>query len=426
METRRVIGEVPGSSGSVDSRRPASDRLNRATVNRGAWMIIMAMPIVTLAQASRSYISRMLRNGVLVLLVGVCLGTVAAHAQDATWLLSPGSGNFDSAANWSPSTVPTGTATFGLSTTTTITFSSPITSVGTLVSNAGAPAYSFNLSASFLESFLDITGNGIVNNSSNRPNFSVGTFGQLTFEGVSSTAANSTITNSGGGAGTSFFSTSTAANSTITNNSGGDTVFFNSATGGQARFITNSGGIFDISRLTSGGMTAGSIEGAGTYQLGSKALTVGLNNLSTEVSGTIVDGGFSGGAGGALIKVGTGTLTLTGANTYSGGTSFNGGILAVNTDSNLGTGPLSFNGGTLEALAASGGMTSSKAITLNAGGGTFLADAGTTSNLSGAISGAGSFTKNGTGRLTLTGSNTYSGGTTISAGTLQAGSSTAM
>ena len=45
----------------------------------------MAMPIVTPAQASRSYISLMLRNGVLVGLVGVCLGTVAAHAQDATW-----------------------------------------------------------------------------------------------------------------------------------------------------------------------------------------------------------------------------------------------------------------------------------------------------------------------------------------------------
>ena len=45
----------------------------------------MAMPIVTPAQASRSYISLMLRNGVFVGLVGVCLGTVAAHAQDATW-----------------------------------------------------------------------------------------------------------------------------------------------------------------------------------------------------------------------------------------------------------------------------------------------------------------------------------------------------
>jgi autotransporter-associated beta strand protein len=65
------------------------------------------------------------------------------------------------------------------------------------------------------------------------------------------------------------------------------------------------------------------IEGAGAYQLGSKALTVGLNNLNTEVTGTFVDGGLGGGTGGVLIKVGRGTLTLSGPNTYSGGTSFN-------------------------------------------------------------------------------------------------------
>ena len=75
-------------------------------------------------------------------------------------------------------------------------------------------------------------------------------------------------------------------------------MFFDSSTGGNARFITNAGGIFDISKIASVGMTAGSIEGAGTYQLGSKALTVGSNNLSTIVSGNII------GPGGSLIKGG--------------------------------------------------------------------------------------------------------------------------
>jgi hypothetical protein len=70
--------------------------------------------------------------------------------------------------------------------------------------------------------------------------------------------------------------------------------------GGDARFITNAGSTFDISGLSSTGMTVGSIEGAGNYELGSKALTVGLNNLSTEVSGPVTDGG---GSGGSLIKV---------------------------------------------------------------------------------------------------------------------------
>ena len=237
------------------------------------------------------------------------------------------------------------------------------------------------------------------------------------------TAGITTITNNGI---TNFLNTSTAGNATITTNSGGATEFFGTSTGGQARFITNSGGTVDISGLSSGGMTAGSIKGAGTYRLGSKALTVGLNDLSTEVSGTIADGGLFGGTGGALIKVGTGTLTLTGANTYTGGTNLNGGILAIKSNGNLGTGSLSFNGGTLEALASGGGITSSKAITLNAGGGAFLADAGTSSTLSGAISGAGSLTKAGAGTLILAGANTYSGATNVALGTLQAGSPTAL
>ena len=95
-------------------------------------------------------------------------------------------------------------------------------------------------------------------------------------------------------------------------------------------------------------MTAGSIEGAGTYFLGSKSLTVGSNNLSTAVSG-VIEGrrDWHPAQAVSLIKVGTGTLTLTGVNTYSGGTSFNGGVVAVNSDANLGTGPLSFNGGSL-------------------------------------------------------------------------------
>jgi outer membrane autotransporter protein len=162
-----------------------------------------------------------------------------------------------------------------------------------------------------------------------------------------STAANAAITNNGGV--TEFFDASTAANSTITNNSGGLTIFFNMSTGGNARFIANAGGIFDISHLSSLGMTAGSIEGAGTYQLGSKALTVGLNNLSTIVSGTIIDGGPGIGTGGSLIKVGTGTLTLSGANTYTGGTVLNAGTLTVNGAQALGLGTLVVNGGTLNA-----------------------------------------------------------------------------
>jgi outer membrane autotransporter protein len=96
-------------------------------------------------------------------------------------------------------------------------------------------------------------------------------------------------------------------------------------------------------------MTAGSIEGAGSYFLGSKELTVGLNNLSTKVSGTIADGGSGGGTGGMLIKTGTGTLMLTGSNTYSGGTLIDLGTLIVSNAQALGRGSVIVNGGILSA-----------------------------------------------------------------------------
>jgi autotransporter-associated beta strand protein len=145
----------------------------------------------------------------------------------------------------------------------------------------------------------------------------------------SSTAGNATITNSFG-AGLVFFDTSTAGTATITNSSGGATRFFTSASGGNARFILNGTGLLDISGLTTGGTTAGSIEGAGNVFLGSKNLAVGGNNLSTTFSGVIQDGGGLGGTGGSLTKTGTGTLTLSGLNTYTGATTVDGGTLAVN------------------------------------------------------------------------------------------------
>jgi autotransporter-associated beta strand protein len=134
------------------------------------------------------------------------------------------------------------------------------------------------------------------------------------------TAGNSTITNNGT---TSFNASTTAGSSTITTNSGGNVFFFDTSTGGSARFITNAGGGFDMSALTSAGMTAGSIEGAGSYMLGAKNLAAGNNNLSTIVSGVIS------GIGGSLTKVGAGTLTLSGVNTYTGATTVNAGTLIV-------------------------------------------------------------------------------------------------
>jgi autotransporter-associated beta strand protein len=229
------------------------------------------------------------------------LAAMPARAQDATWLSNPGSRNFNTASNWTPATVPTGTAIFDATNTTLIAFQAfTTTSIGTLQFNANAPAYSF-ITADGLTTSISITGTGIVNNSSNAPTFIVGNQANIFFRNAS-----------------------TAGNAIIITNDGALTAFVDSATGGNARFITNAGGAFDITSLSTGGMTAGSIEGAGTFSLGSNQLTVGSNNLSTTVSGTIR------GTGGSLVKVGTGILTLSGANTYTGPTIVNAGALVVN------------------------------------------------------------------------------------------------
>jgi outer membrane autotransporter protein len=169
---------------------------------------------------------------------------------------------------------------------------------------------------------------------------------------ATTSAGNATIINNSGGIAY-FGETSSAANATIINNSGGTTYFFEASSAGSATIVNNAGGTVDISGLTTGGTTAGSIAGAGTYTLGSKQLTVGSNNLSTTVSGVIADGGSAGGIGGSLVKVGSGTLTLAGANTYTGGTTLNAGGLVVN--GSLASG-VTMNGGTLGGSGTIGGL----------------------------------------------------------------------
>ncbi|MCW2475810.1 autotransporter-associated beta strand repeat-containing protein [Candidatus Symbiopectobacterium sp. NZEC151] len=121
-----------------------------------------------------------------------------------------------------------------------------------------------------------------------------------------------------------------------------------------------------------------------------------------------------------LVKADLGTLVLNGSNTYTGGTAINGGTLRITSDSNLGQsdGGLSFNGGTLATDAT---MATSRAIQLNALGGTIDIALASPLTTSGIISGAGTLTKIGTGLLALTGENTYTGNTALNLGTLQIG-----
>jgi autotransporter-associated beta strand protein len=134
------------------------------------------------------------------------------------------------------------------------------------------------------------------------------------------------------GAFITFADSSTAGSASIPM-VGGGLVFSGSSTGGTAQIdlefneVLREPAILYISGHNFPGVTIGSIEGdeASSVFLGANNLTVGSNDLSTTFSGVIEDNGVSG----SLTKIGKGTLDLKGANTYTGQTNVNGGVLQV-------------------------------------------------------------------------------------------------
>ncbi|MCL2715438.1 MAG: autotransporter-associated beta strand repeat-containing protein, partial [Alphaproteobacteria bacterium] len=137
--------------------------------------------------------------------------------------------------------------------------------------------------------------------------------------------------------------------------------------------------------------------------------------LTTTLAGVIGDGEGAG----LLQKTGSGTLVLTGSNSYSGGTAINGGVLEVSQNVNLGAsgGAVAFDGGTLHVTAA---FAMVRDFVLNAGGAVLDTDAGVVLQNDGALTGAGGLTKTGAGSLALSGPASYSGATVVDQGLLRA------
>ncbi|WP_313388032.1 autotransporter-associated beta strand repeat-containing protein [Achromobacter aegrifaciens] len=143
------------------------------------------------------------------------------------------------------------------------------------------------------------------------------------------------------------------------------------------------------------------------------ALTIAGSN-AMDLNGTV------GGAGG-LIKNGAANLTLSGVNSYAGGTLLNAGGLIVGNGAALGSGTLTVGGAaTLDNTQA---LALANNIALNAG----LAVQGSHDlTLDGNISGTGSLTKNGASTLTLNGTNSYTGGTYVNSGTVALGAGSSL
>jgi autotransporter-associated beta strand protein len=200
--------------------------------------------------------------------------------------------------------------------------------------------------------------------------------------------------------------------------------------------------------------------------LGALARTITVNdNISTTADYAVISGNFSGTGG--LVKAGTGTLVLTGANTYSGVTQVSAGTLSaaalpdgvvssspIGTNATLklgattGTGTLLYTGtgGPTDRVIDLAGTTGGGVITNNGTGALVFTAPSFTATGAGAktltLSGtntdaneiqgtivnstsATSLTKSGPGTWKLAGANTYTGTTTLSAGTLIAGNNAA-
>jgi autotransporter-associated beta strand protein len=181
------------------------------------------------------------------------------------------------------------------------------------------------------------------------------------------------------------------------------------------------GGTLD---LNSSKGAIGSLAGAGTVSLGVALLTTGADNTSTAFSGIIS------GIGGSLIKTGTGTFALSGANTYTGMTIINAGTLQLEAATAIppaasitvaagATLDLNNFRATIDALAGAGNVTLGIG-SLSTGGDD------TSSAFHGIISGNGNLIKIGTGTLALAGANAYTGGTRLLAGTLIVGNDSAL
>ena len=267
----------------------------------------------------------------------------------------------------------------------------------------------------FDQSIASLTGVNSSRVNLNGNNLTIGTTGgATTFAGIISGAGGSLTKD---GASTQVLSgennyTGTTTISAGTLQAGADNAF----SAGSATTL-GAAGTLDLNDSAN---TINALAGAAGSKvlLGSATLTTG-DATNTTFAGVISETGN-------VIKQGTGILTLSGTNTYTGTTTINAGTLQAEAAN-------SFSAGSATTLGAAGTLDLNNFanridVLAGASGSKVLLDAATlttgkdatNSTFAGVISETGNVIKQGTGILTLSGTNTYTGTTTINAGTLQA------
>lgn len=193
--------------------------------------------------------------------------------------------------------------------------------------------------------------------------------------------------------------------------------------------------IFTLANTYSGttGVTAGTLQMGNGSTTGSLANTASITvssgatfavNRSDSVSQSsafkLVGGG------GNFTQAGTGTTTFTSANTYSGLTTVQGGVLRYGIANAISSGGVTITSGAALDLATFNDSVGAVTLTSGTilGSGTLTSTSGftlTSGSVQAPLAGAVGLTMQGGGLLPLTGANLYTGATTVSSGTLQMG-----
>jgi fibronectin-binding autotransporter adhesin len=264
----------------------------------------------------------------------------------------------------------------------------------------------------------------------------------LSIDAVPTYGAGSVILSNGGNsyAGTTTVNAGTlileasasgTAGNTVLGSGASDVLIGNTTGAYDAGLVTNNA--VTVSRIlraqsgntgvvTIGGTSASTSTFSGSLFLGTNAGTGKGVTLTSAAGGTTTFSGVvqdpTGVVGPGLVRTnGSGTVVLSGVNTYAGGTSIDGGTLSISQSANLGAnaGGIAINAGTLSITS---GFSTNRVFTLGNTASTLLINPAQTLTITSAVGGTGALNKNGGGTLTLGGANTYTGGSIINGGTL--------
>lgn len=148
----------------------------------------------------------------------------------------------------------------------------------------------------------------------------------------------------------------------------------------------------------------------------------GTSTWNTNGNDVTIAGSIGNFGTGSLVKAGSGNLTLSGLNTYTGNTTVNGGTLTINSDASLGATPGSPTPGSLTINSATVGLSgiftvsANRGVALNSATSGIHAESGANGTFNGIVAGTGVLNVTGPGIVGLGATNTYGGGTVINTG----------